>query len=114
MRRLPMLSLLLILSACSITLKPINNGHGTTDGPMGTTVREVSGYGLITQVSAEQLLVNIKHAPIPELNWAPMLMTFKANEDVPLENFDKGDKVLFVLELDKKENHRLKLLEIKK
>ncbi|KZY32730.1 MULTISPECIES: copper-binding protein, partial [unclassified Oleiphilus] len=114
MRLLVLLSMITLLSACSTPLKPINNGHGTTEGIMGETIQEVSAYGLITQVAAEEGLVNIKHGPIPELNWAPMLMTFRVSESLSLEPFKAGDKVSFILELDEKGLHRLKYVEIRK
>ena len=40
----------------------------------------------------DSLNVNLS-GPIPKLNWAPMLMTFKANPEIDLNNFKEGDKV---------------------
>lgn len=107
------LSLLISLAACTSNLKLANDSHGSSNGPMGTPVKEVTAYGIVTQVALNERFIQIKHGPIPSLNWAPMLMTFKVSENIALKDFQKGNKVNFVLELDKDENHQIKTLSAK-
>jgi Cu/Ag efflux protein CusF len=104
---------LVTLTACTGNLQLSNGGHASSSGPMGKPVQEVAAYGVVTQVAQEDRLIQIKHGPIPSLNWAPMLMTFTVRDNIVLEGFQKGHKVNFILELDKDENHRLKVLSPK-
>ncbi len=101
------LGLALLLHGCASS-EPANRGHGSVMGGMGEPVREVSGYGFITQIATGKPLINIKHGPIPELNWAPMVMDFNVAEDVDLTLFQRGQKVSFTLELDSGNNYRIK------
>ncbi|UZE96336.1 copper-binding protein [Alkalimarinus alittae] len=102
--------LMMTLVGCAVNSQPTNSGHGASIASMGQPVREVSAYGFITQVSVATHVVNIKHAPIPEMNWAPMVMNFNVAESVDLSPFKRGDKVQFVLEVDQALNYRIKAL----
>ena len=96
------------LVGCAGKEPSMSSRHSSSPAVMGETVREVSAYGFITQISKEQHTVNIKHAPIPEMNWAPMVMDFKVVEEVDLSPFKRGDKVQFVLEVDQHLNYRIR------
>lgn len=103
--------LILLLVGCSGPGVSPNGEHGSGDSEMGVPVREVSAYGFVTQVSSDTHHIDIKHAPIPEMNWAPMVMNFKVVEAVDLSTFKRGDKVQFVLEVDANLNYRIKSME---
>jgi Cu/Ag efflux protein CusF len=117
--RLPMplivfiLSTLLSLSACSTRLESFTVGHTASSGPVGIVVRQVNAYGRVISVKPSENLIEIKHAPIPDLNWAPMLMSFDLAPGFDLNAFQRGDLVNFVLELDKDNNFRIKHLSLK-
>lgn len=98
----------MVLVGCAGNGQPINNGHSSPNNAMGEPVREVSAYGFVTQISIAEHVINIKHAPIPEMNWAPMVMNFNVKEGVDLSSFNRGDKVQFVLEVDPQLNYRIK------
>lgn len=96
------------LVGCAGNGQSSSNGHSSSNEPMGEPVREVTAYGFVTQISIEQHVINIKHAPIPEMNWAPMVMNFNVIEEVDLSPFKQGDKVNFILEVDQALNYRIK------
>ena len=101
---------LMMLTGCASNNQPTNGGHSSVTGVMGEPVREASAYGFVTQVAVEKRMVTIKHAPVPAMNWAPMVMPFNIANDVDLSPFKKGDKVDFVLEIDKDKNYRIKAI----
>ena len=102
--------LIILLTGCASKGQVGSNGHGSVSGTMGEPVREVLAYGFVTQVSVERGVINIKHAPIPEMNWAPMVMDFRVADEVELTPFKRGDKVEFVLEVDQQKNYRIKAI----
>lgn len=104
---------LLILCACTVNKKAPYGIHTSSIKPVGIPIKEVAAYGRVIAVNQHEKLIEIKHAPIPELNWAPMLMTFQVTEVNNLSTFQSGDLVNFVLELDKDENYRIKTLSLK-
>jgi len=104
---------LLYLAGCANSSSSTKIGHSSSNGPMGEPVRDVAAFGFVTQVAPEEKVINIKHAPIPELNWAPMLMSFDVVEGIDLAQFKRGDKVQFVLEVDKDKNYRIKTIAAK-
>lgn len=101
--------LALLLFGCASS-EPANRGHGSVMGGMGEPVREVSGYGFITRISTGKQLINIKHGPIPELNWAPMVMDFNVADGVDIGALQRGQKVSFTLELDSSNNYRIRTI----
>ena len=101
---------LMMLAGCAINNQPASGGYGSATDVMGEPVREASAYGFVTQVAVEKRMMTIKHAPIPEMNWAPMVMPFSMADDVDLSPFKKGDKVDFVLEIDKDRHYRIKTI----
>jgi len=104
--------LLIMLTGCVGNTQPSKVGHNSVKSLTGEPVREVSAYGFVTQILAEKRIITIKHAPIPEMNWAPMVMPFNVADDVDLSPFGRGDKVEFVLDIDKDKNYRIKTLSV--
>jgi len=51
--------------------------------------------GIIQSVMADHKMVNIKHDPVPELEWPAMTMDFKVADDVDLDSLKPEDKVFF-------------------
>lgn len=100
--------LVIMLTGCAGNSQPSGGGHGLAKGVMGEPVREASAYGFVTRVIVEKRIMTIKHAPIPEMNWAPMVMPFSVADDVDLSLFKRGDKVQFILEIDKADHYRIK------
>ena len=100
--------LMIVLSACTGNTQSLNRGHNTVSGVMGVPVKDISAYGFVTQIAVEKRVINIKHAPIPEMNWAPMVMNFNVTDEVDLTPFKRGMKVQFILEVDKDDNFRVK------
>jgi len=102
------LCLIILFTGCVSNNQTNSEGNNQISGPVGEPIREASAYGFVTQVSAEEKIITIKHAPIPEMNWAPMVMPFNVVDDIDLSPFQRGDKVDFVLEIDKEKNYRIK------
>lgn len=109
-RSVLVISFIIALTACAGSNLSDNTGHTSSSGAMGMPVRDVSGFGIVTQVSVEDSVINISHGPMPEMNWAPMLMSFNVAGSVDLKPFKAGDKVQFVLEVDKNKHYRIKEL----
>jgi Cu/Ag efflux protein CusF len=105
-----LLCLVILLTGCAGSGQSTNSSRDSLAKLIGEPVREASAYGFVTQVSVEEKIITIKHAPIPEMNWAPMVMPFRIVDDVDLLLFKRGDKVAFVLEIDKEDNYRIKTL----
>ena len=61
---------------------------------------EAMGEGVIHSVSKLNRMVNITHAPIPELNWPEMKMDLAVSKDVDLNEIKVGDTIKFHLMLD--------------
>jgi len=61
---------------------------------------EAMGEGVIHSVSKLNRMVNLTHAPIPELNWPKMKMDLAVSKDVDLSEIKVGDKVKFHIMLD--------------
>jgi len=101
------------LTACAGNGQPTSSSYIPTSGPMGESVRDVYGFGLVTHISENEHTVIIKHAPIPEMNWPPMLMSFNVVSSIDLKPFKQGDKVQFVLEVDKEDDYRIKSISAK-
>ncbi|VAW94830.1 Cobalt/zinc/cadmium efflux RND transporter, membrane fusion protein, CzcB family [hydrothermal vent metagenome] len=51
--------------------------------------------GIIQSVMADHKMVNIKHDPVPELEWPAMTMDFKVADDVDLNSLKADDKIFF-------------------
>ncbi len=100
--------LVVVLTGCAGNSQQTSGGHSSTTGEIGEPIREASAYGFVTQIAIEKRVMTIKHAPIPEMNWAPMVMPFSVADDVDLSLFKRGDKVQFILEIDEADNYRIK------
>ncbi len=104
----------MVLIGCAAKEQTSSSGHSSISAVMGEPVRDVSAYGFVTQISPADHIINIKHAPIPEMNWAPMVMNFNVIDRVDLSSFKRGDKVQFVLEVDQALNYRIKNIFVAK
>jgi len=102
--------LTILLTGCANNDQPASDSYNSVTGVMGEVVREASGYGLVTKISAEERIITIKHAPIPEMNWPPMLMAFNLANDIDLLAFKRQDKVEFILEIDAKDRYKISKL----
>ncbi len=54
--------------------------------------------GIIQAVKADQNIINMKHDPVPELEWPAMTMDFKVADDIDLDSLKSEDKVFFDIE----------------
>ena len=109
-------SLALILSA-SIAMamdkdhSKMNHGsmnHETSSSDkMEQKHTEAMGQGVIHSVSKLNRIVNITHAPIPELNWPAMKMGLAVAKDVDLSDIKSGEKVKFHIVLDDDKVYRI-------
>jgi Cu/Ag efflux protein CusF len=61
-------------------------------------VKMAKGEGTVTDIDKTTGSITIDHGPIPEANWGPMTMSFKAAPTI-LEGVKVGDKVEFDLKL---------------
>jgi Cu/Ag efflux protein CusF len=82
-------------------------------GEMGAHMREVMGEGRINKVMAKHGMVNIKHDPMPEMNWPQMSMNFKTEKSVNLEDLKPGQEVDFTLLVDDDNNYVIKQITVK-
>ena len=57
----------------------------------------ISGQGNVVSVSVAKTSIILKHEPIAALGWPAMTMNFKVASKVNLGEFNKGDKVQFIL-----------------
>jgi Cu/Ag efflux protein CusF len=95
----------------------IGKGHmksgGMQAGGMGGDMREVMAEGRLNKIMADKHMVNIKHGPIPEMNWPKMNMNFKTSEQVDLKALKPGQKVEFKLLVDGDNNYVIKEIMVK-
>ncbi|HCB12730.1 MAG TPA: efflux RND transporter periplasmic adaptor subunit [Gammaproteobacteria bacterium] len=56
---------------------------------------EIWAEGMINTVEAESHILNVTHAPIPELNWPAMTMDFSTARGVKLDQLQPGRKLRF-------------------
>ena len=104
---------IITLAGCTHNIQSTSIVDAISSGPMGEPVRDVSGFGIVAQVSVVDQVISIRHAPIPDMNWPPMLMSFNVVHTVDLKSLKRGDKIQFTLEVDKDENYRIKELTSK-
>jgi len=97
-----------------------SNGHmmdqkdmGHHGGNMDTHMREVMGHGRVNKVMAGHGMVNIKHEPMPEMNWPQMSMNFKTQKQVDLSSLKPGQQVDFKLLVDEDNNYVIKEITVK-
>ena len=76
------------------------NSNKTHSATMEKKHTEAMGEGVIHSVSKLNRMVNLTHAPIPELNWPEMKMDLAVGKDVDLNEIKVGDKVKFHIMLD--------------
>lgn len=82
-------------------------------GEMGAHMREVMGQGRVNKVMAKHGMVNIKHEPMPDMNWPQMSMNFKTEKSVNLEDLKPGQEVDFTLLVDDDNNYVIKEITVK-
>ena len=82
-------------------------------GEMGAHMREVMGEGRVNKVMAKHGMVNIKHEPMPDMNWPQMSMNFKTEKSVNLEDLKSGQEVDFTLLVDDDNNYVIKEITVK-
>lgn len=103
--------------------KDMGNGHMMKDMDKGMSgnmskkgaghMREVMGEGRIHKVMADRAMVNIKHEPMPEMNWPKMKMNFKVDKGVDLGSLKPGQMVDFTLLVDNDNNYIIKNINSK-
>lgn len=62
----------------------------------GSTAKTAKATGTVRNIDEEKGTVTIAHGPVPELDWPPMTMGFKATPG-QLEQLGEGDEVEFEL-----------------
>ena len=62
--------------------------------------KRVESTGVVNSTMEAMGMINLTHAPIPELDWPEMKMNFPTADDVSLEGFKPGDEVNFTLWVD--------------
>ena len=103
--------------------KDMGKGHMMKDMDKGMSgklsnkgdghMREVMGEGRIHKVMADRDMVNIKHEPMPEMNWPKMKMNFKVGKGVDLGSLKPGQMVDFTLLVDNDNNYIIKNINSK-
>lgn len=81
------------------TMDHSSMNHGSAHSGMEEKQAGAMGEGVIHTVSKLNRMVNLTHAPIPELNWPEMTMDLAVAKDVDLNSVKAGDKVKFHLVL---------------
>lgn len=61
----------------------------------------IESTGVVNSVMSAMGMVNLTHAPIPELDWPEMTMNFPTGEALTLDQFEQGDEVRFQLWVDR-------------
>lgn len=59
--------------------------------------REVDGTGRVISIMAGHGMIDLDHAPIPEIGWPAMSMPFRTIDGVDLSGLAVGDNVTFIL-----------------
>lgn len=77
------------------------------------STREVMGQGRVNKIMADKHMVNIKHEPIPEMNWPMMNMNFRTDAQVDLKSLKPGQEVSFKLIVDGDNNYTVKEITVK-
>ena len=88
-------------------------GMGHHGGSMDSHMREVMEQGRVNKVMAEYGMLNIKHEPMPEMNWPQMSMNFKTQKQVDLSKLKPGQQVDFKLLVDDENNYVIKEIVVK-
>lgn len=89
------------------------NADEMHDGAMTSHMREVMGSGRINKIMADRHMVNIKHEPMPEMNWPKMSMNFNTKKTVDLGALRPGQEVEFKLLVDDDNNYVIKEITVK-
>lgn len=106
MNKIVLLMMLSLLFACS-SLSERDYSAMQQSELSGPVVSNITSKGMVIDVLANKHILFIRHGPIPEMNWPPMLMKFKVEKSVSLTNFKKGDRVFFDMEIDAQKNYRV-------
>jgi Cu(I)/Ag(I) efflux system protein CusF len=107
------------LAICALMFQPqlLASSHGHSDHNMhkGHNMKSDStqamGTGVLHRIDVPNNMVNLTHAPMPELNWPEMTMDLPTTRRVDLSTFNEGDKVEFMLK--KGRDNRFRITEMK-
>ena len=80
-----------MLAGCSDATPDAQPSEGMA---MQSAAKSGKGTGTVTAVDAEAGTVTIDHAPMPDVGWSAMTMTFKADPAL-LADVAEGDKIAF-------------------
>lgn len=70
---------------------------GAVDQDTPTSPQEVDGTGTVASVMAGHGMIDLDHAPIPQIGWPAMTMSFRTDDGVDLSGLAVGDSVDFTL-----------------
>jgi Cu(I)/Ag(I) efflux system membrane fusion protein len=70
---------------------------GAVDEDTPASPQEVDGTGTVTSVMAGHGMIDLDHAPIPQIGWPAMTMPFRTVDGVDLSGLAAGDRVTFTL-----------------
>lgn len=90
-----------------------SKGMGDHMNEMNEHHRIVMGQGRINKIMADRHMLNIKHEPMPEMNWPQMSMNFKTQKQVDLSSLKPGQEVEFKLVVDDNNNYLIKDIKVK-
>ncbi|MEH6387128.1 MAG: copper-binding protein [Pseudomonas profundi] len=73
---------------------PMGNMKMEQSGSTAKTAKTAKATGTVRNIDEEKGTVTIAHGPVPELDWPPMTMGFKATPE-QLEQLEEGDEIEF-------------------
>ena len=65
--------------------------------PVTTGTQDIMASGVVRGVDAENRVLNLEHAPIPELDWPAMTMDFEVDAALSLDGLAPGDEIHFTM-----------------
>jgi Cu/Ag efflux protein CusF len=68
---------------------------------------EADGVGTVNAIDSDKRVINISHAPIPDLKWPAMTMDMPVTKRVDLENVKVGDSVAFTVKMGRDKVYRI-------
>lgn len=63
-------------------------------------VRRARGQGEVISLGEGAGQIKLRHAPMPELDWPAMTMTFEVEDPAMLEGLKEGEQISFEVRLD--------------
>lgn len=80
------------------TSQPLSSNSGMAMESSAVNVVDAKAHGIVTVIDKTGGMITLKHEAIPEVNWPPMTMAFKA-APVITDAVAVGDKVDFDLRI---------------